>query len=134
MPQCLNHLTTYEISGGCLSCQREREKNSVEPFYMWLIEKESPAKYFVDSNKIGKDVDTTLCQECQRNKELYESSTRSFRWTYKAEDAIHFLTEWQAQDEKKRLIALWVDGDLRVCEHMFNCGIAPESPNVGIDP
>lgn len=121
MPKCIEHLTTYEISGGCLLCQRAREKNNVEPFSRWLIEKESPAKYFVDSEKINKYVDASLCQECQRDKELYESFIRSFRWTYNAEDAIHFFEERQAKAEMNRIKSLGVDGDLRVCEHIFNC-------------
>lgn len=120
MPKCLEHLTTFEVSGGCLLCQRAREEKNIGPYSVWLIEKESPAKYFVDSNKIYKWVDASICAECRLKKGLYESFTRSFRWTYKAENAFHFFFKWEAEDEMKRLISLGAEGDLRVCEHVLN--------------
>jgi hypothetical protein len=68
----------------------------------WLIERGSPAEY------------------------LQNEHYGSVDWTTDAAKAMKFPTEHLAR-EIIRLTILRVEYDLRVCQHMFGCGISPPS-------
>lgn len=92
-----------------LERELQEARSAERPFEAWLIERGSPAEYWVSGT--GKGDGTMLREE----------------WTADAYKAQRF-SEWGAKKHAEQLESWGVKGPLRACGHTFNCGIEPEAP------
>ncbi len=84
------------------AAQRELPAPAADPQIYYLIERNSPAEYLVNEHYGSAD------------------------WSLDPFKAMKFFSK-ESADRFIRSTVLRVESDLRICEHMFNCGTAPDA-------